>query len=412
MNFKINNFFSRFSGNKDLLFSLIIYGGGLSGMFLSDIYVVSNFSVEKISEWAFIKSTILIVSTLCLMGYDQLFIRDQTLIKRRFPRFIKHSLIIIFVACIGLYFLRDYSIIKVFLLAVCFFLMAIQNYITSASRGNYRLWKSQFSANGWKVFLLAFLLVNPDWPVFVYYLGVLVLSLTCAFFFKGYSDASSQFKTKESLNDKEAFSMGLSFLLHSLTLVFAVYGEQFIINLFEADVSSSHLFRYVSIFTPIALSLNGFLGFYLGPKIRLKNNSTHGYFRKLSAKIFIYTVLTVVISFLFGFYYFRYYLNTQYDQLDYMIIAILFLLCIIRGMYIATSVTLGIFGNSKQLLNSAKYTWVSTIFYLLLIILVLSFFNGIFAAQLVCGATLINWILRFFISNIYTAKALKKQNIE
>lgn len=407
-----NKLSGKIVGNKDFLFSLILYGGGLSGMFLSDVYVTSNFSTNKIAEWAFTKSSILIVSSICLMGYDQLFIRDQTLIRRRLPKFIISSAIIISVVCLALYFVRDYTLIKTILLAFAFFIMALQNYIASASRGNYRLWKSQFSANFWKFLIFIFLVINPDWPIYVYYICVLVLTVGLALLFKGYTNASDEFITKEVLDDKEALSMGLSFLFHSLTLVFAIYGEQFIINLFGAETTSSHLFKYVAVFTPIALSLNGFLGFYLGPRIRLGNNKSHTYFVNLNFKILIYTLATVCLSFLFGFCYFVYYLNVPFSEFDFVIIICLFFLCIIRGMYISTSVTLGVFGNTKHLSNSAIYTWVSTLLYLLLIILVLSFFSGIFAAQLICGATLLNWIMRLIISNVYTAKALKHGYID
>ena len=52
------------------------------------VFVSENFSENNIAEWAFYKSTIIILGTVVLLGYDQVFVRDPTLATRFFKRFI------------------------------------------------------------------------------------------------------------------------------------------------------------------------------------------------------------------------------------------------------------------------------------------------------------------------------------
>ncbi|ARN70860.1 hypothetical protein BST91_03955 [Nonlabens tegetincola] len=398
--------------NKDVTFSFLLYGSGLLGMLLSDLYVSSNFSTSNIAEWAFFKSTILIVSTICLLGFDQLFVRDQTLIKRYFYSFIGYTFLIVLSVLLIIYFLKDYNLTKLILLGVAIVLMAVQNYISAASRGNYRLWKAQFSANFWKLLLFLSIVLIPDYNTIEYFVIVLLFCVSVGFFLGGYKKVDSSFASKEILDNKTARLMGISFLLHNLTLVVAIYGEQFLINLFGAEMTSSHLFKYVAIFTPIALSLNGFLGFYLGPKIRIMNNmDLNGYF-SFGLRILFFSIIVVMISFLFGIIYMKTILDRSWSELDYWIIVCLFVITMIRGLYIATSVCLGVFGTKKNLQKAALYTWLTTIGYLISIIIILTAYTGILAAELICFATLINWFLRLFISNTFTVITLKKRSIE
>lgn len=398
--------------NKDTSFSFMLYGFGLLGMLLSDLYVSSNFSASAIAEWAFFKSTILIVSTICLLGFDQLFVRDQTLIKRYFKSFLGSSLVIISIVLLMIFFLKDYSYSKTGLLGLAIFLMAIQNYMSAASRGSYRLWKAQFSANFWKLLLFISIITIPNLDTIEYFVIVLLFCVSVGFLLGGFKKVSDRFASKEYLDTKTARIMGISFLLHNLTLVVAIYGEQFLINLFGAEAASSHLFKYVAVFTPIALSLNGFLGFYLGPKIRIKNSMDLKGYKKFTARIFLFSVVVVMLSFLFGLTYMTIILDISWQHLDYWIIGCLFVITMVRGLYIATSVCLGIFGTKNNLQKAASYSWLTTIAYLLSVVGILFMYKGIIAAELICVATLINWMLRLAVSNTFTVKTFKTRVIE
>ena len=81
-------------GRLDVVLSFLIYSIGLLSILVADLYVTKNFETDRIADWAFIKSTVVLIGTICLLGYDQVFVRDVTLIKRVFKTFVFQSLVI------------------------------------------------------------------------------------------------------------------------------------------------------------------------------------------------------------------------------------------------------------------------------------------------------------------------------
>ena len=191
----------------------------------------------------------------------------------------------------------------------------------------------------------------------------------------------------------------------------AVYGEQFLINLSGDTAASAHLFKYFAVFTPIALSVNGFLGFYFGPKIRRQQKMSIEKFKKFSLKISIFAVLITLLSTIMGYVYMTYFSPIKIDTLDWMLITSLSVLCIIRGIYIATSVCLGIFSDKKRLKSVAFLFWISAGLYIVGVFVTLNVTSGIQAAQIISILSVSNWLFRLIVSNIYTTKILKEIHV-
>lgn len=391
---------------REIVISFGIYGLGLLAMILADLYVSVNFSQEDVAEWAFIKSSILILGTLCLLGYDQVFVRDPTLIKRVLSKFLTQSVIISLIACCLIFFIKGISFIETALLFASIFLFSLLSYFSAASRANFNLWKSQFSTNFWKFFLLLCIFLIPISSVFLFFFISLAVSVLISLFLKGYIVESGQ-QRAEDLDEKTARSIGLAFVVHNITLILAIYGEQFLINLSNDVVTSEHLFKYFAVFTPIALSINGFLGFYLGPKVRADNNMTISRYIKFSRNIFFITIPTTVCSIIIGFLFMIYYSKIPLHDLDVLIIVSLSLMCVVRGFYTSTSVCLGVFGTSGLLKKSAKLTFAITVGYIISIFIILHTYSGIVAAQFISYSSLLNWTVRLIVSNYFTVKSLK-----
>jgi hypothetical protein len=62
-----------------ILPSMILYGFGLASFFFLDIYISTTFGKEFVSEWAFYKSSIFILGGFCVLGFDQVMIREPKL---------------------------------------------------------------------------------------------------------------------------------------------------------------------------------------------------------------------------------------------------------------------------------------------------------------------------------------------
>jgi len=393
----------------DVLISFAFYGLGLLSFLLADIFVSENFSQERIADWAFYKSTVIILGSILLLGYDQVFVRDPSLVIRFFKKFIIQALVIAIVSVSLITFLKGYTFQKFLALLSGVLLFGFVNYSSASLRACFQLWKSQFSANFWKVLLLLLLFFGVFKNLSYYFIVPIGLTLIFAIVFGGYRTKEDQ-SLFENLSDLDSRAIATTFLFTNLTLILAVYGEQFLINLSGDTKASAHLFKYFAVFTPIALSINGFLGFYFGPKIRRGGGMSFKKFKTFSLKISVFAVFVTILSVIAGYIYMTRFSNVEITSLDWILIISLSVLCVIRGIYIATSVCLGIFSDKKRLRSVAGLFWISAGLYIVGVFITLSITSGIQAAQIIAILSVLNWLFRLIVSNVYTSKILKEIN--
>ncbi|GGG11369.1 hypothetical protein GCM10011344_10100 [Dokdonia pacifica] len=395
----------------DLLASFGIYGIGLLSFLIIEIVIIKKYNVTSIANWAFYKSTIILIGSFTLLGYDQVLLRDPKLIRIHFKKFFLRALVVSLCSTLIIFFIKDYSWENAFLIFLGIVLYGLMNYNTAASRANNNLWKSQFSKNFWKFFILLLLLSNFVQDIFIYFIIAFSITVVFVFFFKGYISKNNKTLTNDiSVNEAEGLSR--AFLITSVTLLLAIYGEQFLINLCGDEIASAHLFKYFAVITPIALSLNGFLGFYLGPKIiRESNSKSHKSYKQLFHKVFLFSIVNTLFSSIIGVLFLKYYLDIEIQDFDFSLILILSGVSFIRGIYVTNSVYVGLYANKSELLGIARYFGIFTALYLIAVVVALFLFSGIFTAQIISVLSLINWISRFVISNIYIKRILNKKAV-
>ena len=393
----------------DTLLSIIFYALGLICLFLSDLYVTENFDKNYIADWAFYKSTIIILGISLLLGYDQVFVRDPSLVSRFFKKFIIQALSIALVGVTLVIYFKNISIEKGIYLYLSVFSFGCLNYLSASSRANFNLWKSQFSTNFWKVVLLFCLFWGVVKDLSFIFLLALSLTLIISFFLRGYR-AIQDVSRFEKLSSNDSRAIATTFFLSNLTLILAIHGEQFLINLSGDTLASAHLFRYFTVFSPIALSFNGFLGFYLGPKVRRENNTSLHNYVTLTKKLTFFSILITSFSAVIGYIYLSKISSNKLIELDIILILTILTTCIIRGIYVSSSVFLGIYSDKFKLKKVTTLFILTTIFYVLGIFFILQFLNGIQAARAISVLSLLNWLLRLLFSNIFTFKSLKEIN--
>ena len=389
--------------NKNLLFSALIYFIGMLFFLVCDIYISANFSDEIISNWAFYKSLIIVVGSLSLFGYDQVFIRNQNLIKSYRLTFVRNLFIISLLTVIIVFFVKNLNFTESLKLFISIISFSFLTYLSSGARANNNLWKSQFINNFWKVLILIFLL-SFQVEILDYFVLSFIISLLFSFILKGYFPKENEI-VNSNITTEEESKVAKSFFYTSLTLLFTIYGEQIIINMFKKEDLSSEIFIYYSIFTPITLSVNGFLGFILAPKIRRLKNFNVSSFKKMNYLLTLTTLVLTIFSFLIGFLYFKF-IAFENTTPDIVTITLLFLICIVRGIYTATSVCLGVFGNSISIRKTAYGFWIGAILNILIIILALVYETNN-SLYFILIATLINWLIRLSVSNFYSINSLK-----
>ena len=393
----------------DILLSIIFYALGLVCLFLADLYVTENFDKNYIADWAFYKSTIIILGSSLLLGYDQVFVRDPSLVSRFFKKFITQALSIALVGVILVIYFKNISIEKGIYLYISVLSFGCLNYLSASSRAYFNLWKSQFSTNFWKVVLLFCLFWGVVKELSFIFLLALSLTLIISFFLRGYR-AIQDVSRFEKLSSNDSRAIATTFFLSNLTLILAIHGEQFLINLSSDTLASAHLFRYFTVFSPIALSFNGFLGFYLAPKVRRDNNTSFHNYVKLTKKVTFFSILITSFSAVIGYIYLSDISSNRATELDIILILTILTTCIIRGIYVSSSVFLGVYSDKFRLKKVTFLFIITTIFYVLGIFFILQFLNGIQAARAISVLSLLNWLLRLLFSNIFTVKSLKEIN--
>lgn len=393
----------------DVLFSFSIYGLGLLAMVLSDLYVSQNSDPGYIADWAFLKSSILITGGICLLGYDFTFVRDPSLIKRVFTNFLVQAIGISVAVVLTLFFVKEFTLTRSLLLLANIILFSLLLYLAAGSRANFNLTKSQFSTNFWKFILLLLLLLLPEQSLVMVFLISFAISVAISYFLRGFLP-KKETPEAEQLNKTEARKIGLSYMLYNLTLTLSIYSEQFLINLSGDVECSGHLFKYFAIFTPVALSVNGFLGFYFGPKFRIENNMNMKKFNRFGLQIAVFSFVITLLSVLCGLVFMHYYFKVDYAEIDYIIIGGLSLMCLIRGLYTTSSVCLGVFASAKIIQKIAYFNWVYFILYSIAMGICLYFFSGYEAARYISILSFLHWFLRFLTSNRYSKMVVKNLN--
>ena len=389
---------------KSILPSIILYGLGLSSLFFLDFYISTSYEDEFVSKWAFLKSSIFILGSFCVLGLDQVLVRSPKVHLFIKKHFLLQSLVISIIGVLIIDFFVFIDNFIVFLVAVNLF--SVVTFFSGVFRANQKFIFAQLATNGWKIILLVlfFVLTNDMNKLLIISLLITILILIFLYI--------KVFNNEDKIKDKKDYKnyrkIGFAFFLHNMTLIAAIHGEQFIINLFQNQKVSSELFMYFSVFSPIILSANGFIGFIIGPKLRAKNNVEKRSYRKLQLILFLAAIFLAITSTIIGLYLLNFIKEIPLSEVNIYLILLVVLCCIIRTVYTASSLYLGVFGNMKYLYITALFNWCVLFLYIILIILVfLGNFSNSNILILIAFLTTLHWFLRLLISNFYALKVFK-----
>ncbi|AXG68971.1 hypothetical protein KORDIASMS9_01190 [Kordia sp. SMS9] len=390
-----------------ILPSLALYGLGLASFFFLDIYISSNYDQEFVSQWAFYKSSIFILGGFCILGFDQVMVRVPKLHFFIKKKFVFQSLLISILGTSLVWFFYPLQNVWLFFVTLNLFSMVI--FLSGIFRANQKFTIAQLATNGWKIVIVAafFLIVEKNM------LNLLAMSLGLIFiilillYVKNYSKAPSG---DEILKYDTYRKTGIAFFLHNMTLTSAVYGEQFIINLYGNEYISSELFMYFAYFSPIILSANGFIGFIIGPKLRARKTVTTADYRSLQLKLVLFAVVMALISFAVGIFLLDQFKGTPFAEVNIPLAITVLACCMIRTVYTASSLYLGVFGSNAFLYKTAGLNWAVLITYISLILVGLISNIAVDTLIIVIAIlTTLHWLSRLIISHSYAVNVFKDE---
>ncbi|MCJ8319676.1 MAG: hypothetical protein MJK12_08575 [Colwellia sp.] len=390
--------------NVKLFISFLFYGLGILAFLITDLYVVTNFPIEFAANWAYYKSLLFITGSLGLLGLDQVLVRNPHLVSSLLKTFSVQITLIALALVIAISIINP-TTNNQYILFLNIILFSSILFFSAIFRSRNQLIRAQFTTNAWKCLLLFFLYFSFTNQIDLWYLSALSLILIVALVMY-FSTSIEHVPVNSQLPVDNARNIGLLFLFHNLTLILSVYGEQFLINFFGQSNVSHILYAHFIVFTPIALSINGFLGFYLGPKIRRVKTFSLVDYQKLNSNIIKYSLGITIISIVIGFVAFNYFYKNNNIQMNFSIILALFLLCLSRGIYTTSSVCLGIFADNKILSITAKLNWLILIIYIGTLVIILNVFKDVEAAEYIAYTSSFHWLCRLGIARHYTRRVV------
>lgn len=396
--------------NYNTIFAFLIYTLCVGALVLSDLIIVASFSKNAVSDWAFYKSLIFVFGGLCVFGYDQVLLRSIEFYDNLKIQFILQSIFLSSLISLVLYF---YFLNMVFSF-LCFLIIFMYSFFLFESgywRAKNNLLVSQINTNLWKLIIFIFIsiivLLKKEGNILYLYFSSFLVS----FFIIVFINYSLRFKKNNEskiLNRKDKFYLfylGLYFFIHNFSLVVANYGEQFIINISGNRDLSYAIFSYITIYSSIVLAVIGFLGFYLGPKVRLDLNFNKNKYYKYYFFTFFIGLVTISINSLLVWFAYDYFLKNM--KFDIILWSLIIILTLCRVLYVLPSLCLGVLGSEESLKKSAIYTIVLALVYIGFFFL-LMYLKISYITYFVVGIMIVHWLFKIFISNYYVRQSFLK----
>lgn len=388
--------------SKKIILSLLIYLLGTVLFLCSDFYISKNFNEIGVANWATLKSIIFVFGGVCIFGFDQILVRKPELFKKVVRRYLFQILLssIVIGFLLKKYFIDDYNFIYI---SIVIFLYAFSQFCAAAFRGSGKLVEAQFFTNGWKIFTILFLLLGVVNLSYVYIFSFFLVCILGSYTIYNYEKLNNELVFPL----KNQYKLGFFFLLNSLSLTMATYGEQLLINAFGNKVVSTIVFNYILAFNSFILLFVGFLGFYFVPKLKQIKRFNENKYKDYMKNFFWLGFILCGFGFGFGFLIFKYYLNIEIN-------IVLALLCLISAyvkiLYIIPSAAVSLYCDEEKVAKISIFNLYNLGFYVFIFFISMVIFNE-YLVHSVFLVMSMHWFLRLLNTHKFVVQALREQNV-
>lgn len=390
---------------------LLLYLIGMGGLVIADIVIAKYYQLAEVETWAFAKSVLLLAASACILGVDQVIVREPGALKIILRFLVVRGTILAIIIALGLnLFSNEVSGITWFVLVAS---LSFLSFMFAIYRGALKMFSAQLALNGWKfVFLLlvSFLIgsgIDIDIVLMISIVSSVLLIVFIMFSSKNWLEIYKEENTK--LNKSQIISQSYKFVILSLSLNLSINFEQIAINTIGCGENSAVVFAHFTVFLPLIVFLNGFVGFYLGPLLRKNRENFNLKYYYRFAVIFIFSSVGLgFISYFLGMLAFEELYSGKYIFInEFAILTIL--IGALRLLYSLPSSYISILGSEENLLNYSKS---NLIFVLLFFVGVMSLIKlEVSVPFSVLISSLSNWCLRVGYGNYLSISELRKCQI-
>lgn len=250
--------------------SALTFIAGSGALILADIVLARAASPEIVHDWVVFRSLIFPLSTIALLGFDQVIVREPS----KAALFLKPAIpLVVGIAAAlaaGSYLSGYYGNIYYIFLATLG--VAGSSMLFGYFRARLLFNSAQVARDSWKAIFLLLLVplhfalgVKPE----VIVLGSMAITfMTLAVPMLKDHDSPMREVHDEVFNLRSALSVSWPFGLASLSLSLAAYGELILMRIFGTEQGLTEYFKAVVLFTYPIVVLNTYLSTFLGSAIR------------------------------------------------------------------------------------------------------------------------------------------------
>ena len=374
--------------------SFVIYSCGLASLFLADLFVTRFLSPEDIARWAEARALIGLLGVLAAGGLDLVMVRSP----RSSGRLLRLAAVQVplLALLLGLVvhefgYLSGWNTAAALAAGSGFGLVLGQYF-----RAHHRYLESQLVQQVWKfgaLLALGLVLVPVRLPAVDTVLGSLLLLTALGGGLALFWIRPARLHRQNPESVGALYSIGLRFMVTSLILALAVYGEQLLVNGLGSVEDAAVFFTHATYFLfPISV-LNGYVAFRIGPWLRDNHNHFLALLRNRWAAILVGAALYAVFMHGIGWAGWLLIAPVVGDP-DPVLQGALLVSALARTLYTLPSGYNGVFGRPRQhdLLIAAQ------VVLLVLVAAGIFLFLGVVGLiYLVAVAGAVNWVLRMAI---------------
>jgi hypothetical protein len=391
--------------NIKFIIPVFIYFFGVLSLFVFDAYITKFLPENVIKEWASLKSNIMIIGPLFLLGSANLIVRYP----EEKDRLLMFSLLIISVFTLLFFFIGNFFSVN----SITTFISALYGVTllqSSFLRSKLKIFQAQFIMNLWKIiltiviYLLVFLNFNVSARGEVSYIvgACMFLTVVLGFIFIFLSNPK-KFLFKIQLPSIKEVGFSIKFMISTVTVACSAYLEILILTKISDEYQISLYYKHYLFFTAVAVFFSGYVGFVLTPIIRNNINKWGKIINKKIAHQILFSILFILLANLFFFESYRFYFKAA-PRID--LVLIISVISCLRVMYIFPTSYMGAVANSEDL-NKFVYSGLIGI---VLFIGTFLIFN-LFKIELLISlsfSSLINWLFRLIMAYISSQNIYNK----
>jgi len=328
--------------------SILVYVISAIALLMVDIIISKYASDIVVSDWAKLKSSMMILGPAMLFGANNLIVRYP----HKILEITKFCIIAVFSICVALILANFFfsSIPLYIVLASAFYALTI--FISSILRANSKFLKSQVSQNMWKIALLVTILVLSSLRIEEYSIRIVALInlllplLFVLLFYSKHPQLDIKRIASSALVNKDDFLFSIKFMISVFTAACSAYLEVYIVSNFSDAGGTAIFFRHYSLFTAVAVFFSGYVGFVLTPLIRTSEQKWGKLINTVDFRLPLASVILVFLSSSLLYFFFPIFYK---EEVNYLLFWMMSGIALLRVVYVYPTSYMGATADAKNL---------------------------------------------------------------